>query len=172
MLSFTATGIPYNTPDGCAADAWATSDLRSSLIGVRQAFSRLTLTMRSAAAWRLPALRWDRSRSGVLELPELGHQEEAVSEGRGELGRSEREGPGLHFVGAEPHRIRARHERLHRLTRRYRVDLGDVLEDPGHLLGQERQCVVAYVELREPRDPPDFVMRDAHALSHSRSSPA
>src|SRR5207247_1405757 len=96
------------------------------------------------------ALRWDRSRSGVLELPELGHQEEAVSEGKRELGGSEREGPGLHFVAAEPHRIRARHERLHCLTRRYRVDLGDVLEDPGHLLGQERQRLVAYVELREP----------------------
>src|SRR2546422_11455321 len=31
----------------------STSDLRSSLIGVRQAFSRLTLTMRSAAALAL-----------------------------------------------------------------------------------------------------------------------
>src|SRR3989442_1031204 len=53
MLSFTATGIPYNTPDGCAADACAASDLRSSLMGVRQAFSRLTLTMRSAPALAL-----------------------------------------------------------------------------------------------------------------------
>src|SRR5256886_15490813 len=53
MLSFIATGMPYKTPDGCAADACATSDLRSSLIGGRQAFSRLTLTMRSAAALAL-----------------------------------------------------------------------------------------------------------------------
>src|SRR6058998_1045808 len=53
MLSFTATGMPYKTPDGCAVDACAASDLRSSLMGVRQAFSRLTFTMRSAAALAL-----------------------------------------------------------------------------------------------------------------------
>src|SRR5256714_10503509 len=156
MLSFTATGIPYSTPDGCAADACATSDLRSSLIGVRQAFSRLTLTMRSAAALALASASLGSltespgaSSLPLVELPQLGHQEEAVSERGRELGGPEREGPGLHFVDAEPHRVRPRHERLHPFARRYGVDLGNVLENPRHLLGQERPRVLAHVELRE-----------------------
>src|SRR2546430_944147 len=53
MLSFTATGMPYSTPDGCAPWAWASSDLRRSLGAVRQALRRLALTRRSAAALAL-----------------------------------------------------------------------------------------------------------------------
>src|SRR2546422_1732947 len=52
-LSFTATGMPYSTPDGCAPWAWASSDLRRSLGAVRQALRRLALTRRSAAALAL-----------------------------------------------------------------------------------------------------------------------
>src|SRR2546429_7631548 len=102
MLSFIATGIPYSTPDGCAADACATSDLRSSLIGVRQAFSRLTLTMRSAAALALASASLGSltespgaSSLRLVELPELGHQEEAVSERGRELGGPAPERPRL-----------------------------------------------------------------------------
>src|SRR3989442_1241829 len=150
MLSFIATGMPYKTPDGCAADACATSDLRSSLIGVRQAFSRLTLTMRSAAPLALASaslgsLTESPGPSSLLlfELPEFGHQEEAVAESGRELGRPERERRGPHFVGAEPHRVGSRHERLDPLTRRHGVDLGDVLENPRHLLGRERERLLA-----------------------------
>src|SRR6267143_2874303 len=97
MLSFTATGMPYSTPEGCAVDACTVSDLRSSLIGVRQAFNRLSLTMRSAAALALASAslgsltespgasspsfaRLGPSSLLLLELPELGHQEETISE--------------------------------------------------------------------------------------------
>src|SRR2546429_257523 len=110
MLSFTATGIPYSTPDGCAADACATSDLRSSLIGVRQAFSRLTLTMRSAAALALASASLGSltespgaSSFRLVELPELGHQEEAVSERPRELGGPASEGPPPPPPRAGPH---------------------------------------------------------------------
>src|SRR2546426_6853123 len=102
--------MPYKTPDGCAADACATSDLRSSLIGVRQAFSRLTLTMRSAAALALASASLG---SLTLRRPRTAR---AWAPGRSRLGRQGRarrvrtRGAGLHFVGAEPHRIRARHE--------------------------------------------------------------
>src|SRR5438445_818566 len=84
MLSFTATGIPYNTPDGCAADACATSDLRSSLMGVRQAFSRLTLTMRSAAALALASASLG---SITLRRPRTAR---AWAPGRSRLGRQAR----------------------------------------------------------------------------------
>src|SRR6266581_7481232 len=53
MLSLTATGIPYRTPDGWAACACVTSALRSSRTGVRQALNRLALTRRSAVALAL-----------------------------------------------------------------------------------------------------------------------
>src|SRR2546426_2692214 len=84
MLSFTATGIPYNTPDGCAADACAASDLRSSLMGVRQAFSRLTLTMRSAAALALASASLG---SITLRRPRTAR---AWAPGRSRLGRQAR----------------------------------------------------------------------------------
>src|SRR2546426_9335554 len=84
MLSFTATGIPYNTPDGCAADACAASDLRSSLMGVRQAFSRLTLTMRSAAALALASASLG---SITLRRPRTAR---AWAPGRSRLGRQGR----------------------------------------------------------------------------------
>src|SRR2546426_9534991 len=107
-----------------------------------------------------------------LELPELRHQEEAVPECRRELVGPEGERPGLHLVGAEPHGIRPRHERLHAFARRHAVDLGYIVENARHLLGEQGQRLRVHVELREPRDLQDLVMRDAHALSHSRSSPA
>src|SRR5213079_1637981 len=84
MLSFTATGMPYNTPEGCAVDAWTTSDLRSSLIGVRQAFSRLTLTMRSAAALALASASLG---SITLRRPRTAR---AWAPGRSRLGRQGR----------------------------------------------------------------------------------
>src|SRR5207253_6850996 len=55
---------------------------------------------------------------------------------------------------------------------RHAVDLGYVVENARHLLGEQGQRLRVHVELREPRDLQDLVMRDAHALSHSRSSPA
>ncbi|OLD93185.1 MAG: hypothetical protein AUG79_12160 [Gemmatimonadetes bacterium 13_1_20CM_4_69_16] len=53
MLSFTATGMPYNTPDGWAAWACFCKDCRNSFDGVRHALRRFTLTIRSAAALAL-----------------------------------------------------------------------------------------------------------------------
>src|SRR2546429_7822998 len=117
MLSFTATGMPYSTPDGCAADACATSDLRSSLIGVRQAFSRLTLTMRSAAALALASASLGSltespgaSSLPLVELPELGHQEEAVSERRRDLGGTQHQRRRRFPAPAAPRPAPPRHE--------------------------------------------------------------
>ena len=53
MLSLTATGMPYSTPEGCTVWACRSSELRNSLGGVIQALSRLALMMRSAAAFAL-----------------------------------------------------------------------------------------------------------------------
>src|SRR5256885_5329115 len=132
MLSFTATGIPYSTPDGCAADACATSDLRSSLIGVRQAFSRLTLTMRSAAALALASASLGSltespgaSSLPLVELPELGHQEEAVSERGRELGGPEHEPAPLPPLAAAPPRTPAPHAPASAPARPHRPDPGD-----------------------------------------------
>src|SRR5216684_2657510 len=80
--------------------------------------------------------------------------------------------PGLRFVRAEAHGVRSGYEGSESLARGHAVDLADVLENPRHLLGQERQRVLAHLELREPRDLQDVVVCNAHALSHSRSSPA
>src|SRR5438445_9785516 len=41
MLSFTATGMPYNTPEGCAVEAWTPGDLRRSLLGGGQPYTLL-----------------------------------------------------------------------------------------------------------------------------------
>src|SRR6266568_342714 len=157
MLSFTATGIPYSTPDGCADAAWASSALRRSLGGVRLALRRLSLTRRSPAALALAnaslgSLTGSPSSFALFELPQLGHQEEAVPEGGGEPVGPERERPGLHLVRAEPHGVRPRYERLHAFARGHTVDLGDVFQDARHLLREEGDRLRAHVELREPRD--------------------
>src|SRR5437667_4728614 len=172
MLSLTATGMPYRTPDGWAACACVTSALRSSRTGVRQALNRLALTRRSAVALALASASLGSVTNRHLESAELRHQEEAVLEGGRQGLRTEGEGDGLHFVDPEAQGVRAGHERLHAFARGHGVDLCDVVENARHLLGQEGQRFLTHVQLREARDLQHFVVCDAHALSHSRSSPA
>jgi hypothetical protein len=98
------------------------------------------------------------------------HQEEAVAE----LGRELRRRAG------ERHRVRnvlARHYRGREEGRRLvvggdLVQLGHVVHDPVHLLHQLVHLALAHGQLRQARDVEHLLATNAHALSHSRSSPA
>src|SRR5439155_2614902 len=79
------------------------------------------------------------SLSFLLKLTQLRHQKEPAPERRRQLVGPERERPRLDLVGAEPHGIGARHERLVALAGRHVSDLGHELEDPRHLLGEDRK---------------------------------
>src|SRR5215472_6834348 len=103
MLSFNATGIPYRTPDGCASLAWASSDFRTTLVGVRSALSRLAFPRRVAVALALASA----STSVTLHPPRPLQTRRAWAPGRSLHGRRERNPTVCPRAAAEPRRRRA-----------------------------------------------------------------
>jgi hypothetical protein len=111
-----------------------------------------------------------------------GNQEEPFRELGRELGRRPRQRDGAGHVVPQRDLRRAGKKRVVRVgSARLRVgrrlggqpvELGDVVHDPVELVHETREVLVADRQLGQPRHVEHVLAADAHALSHSRSSPA
>src|SRR5215207_8876018 len=133
---------------------------------------RLPVSWPSPVPWlhQFPAVpRWP---SLILHCAVSRLEKKSLSELWRHGGGRKRQRYGSLNVLAQDHCVRSRHEPLGRTVGRYLIERGNVIDDSVHLVDKPAQLALTYGELGQLSHMQDIFQSYAHALSHSRSSPA